>query len=177
MRNVEVKVKLQAVQRAVNTSQVYVLKATELLSNAAPDYKTLLELLRGSMSLAGHTNQSMDQYRRDLFKPGLNPHMYTLLKEVPADSTLLFGDDLEKRSKELQTTSKAWSALKAKSGGKLGGHPNSSKSPYHPYRKPNSGGFNKHSNLSRTDHRAGNPKYGKSSHKPLRKNNRGQQHQ
>jgi len=110
-------IKLQSIQQALTKSQVLVLKSAEMLSNAAkagdnPDYKALLMLMRDSIGLAGHANKNLNQFRRDMFRASIPAPMQSITKDVPEEDKLLFGDNLEKRAQELQTSSKALSALK-----------------------------------------------------------------
>ena len=112
-------IKLQAIQQALIKSQVCVLRAAEALSNSAkadekPDYKSVLSTLRDSMALAGHSNQGLNQFRRELFKPSISGSMQRIVKDVPEEEENLFGDNLEKRAKELQESEKALAFLKTK---------------------------------------------------------------
>ena len=101
-------IKLQAIQQSLIKSHVCVLRVAEALSNSAkanekPDYKSVLSTLRDSMALAGHSNQDLNQFRRELFKPSISGSMQRIVKDVPEEEENLFGDNLEKRAKELDT--------------------------------------------------------------------------
>jgi len=67
------------------------------------------------MALAGHLNQGIDQYRRELFKLSICNSMQRIAKDVPEEDENLFRDNLEKRAKELQESEKALESLKASS--------------------------------------------------------------
>jgi len=129
-------IKVQAIQQSLVKSQVCVLRAAEALSNAAkaddktPDYREVLSLLRESIGFAGHSNQNLNQYRRELYRASIPTAMHSITKDVPEEDELLFGDDLEKRAQEVQNTSKALAAFKIKTTGYGGGNKGGSKQQY-----------------------------------------------
>jgi len=100
-------IKLQEIQQSLIKSQVCVcvLRAVEALSNFAkanekPDYKNVLCTLRESMALVGHSNQAINHYRRELFKPSISSSMQRIAKDVPEEDENLFGDNLAKKSQK-----------------------------------------------------------------------------
>jgi len=86
--------------------------------------------LRESIGFAGHSNQNLNQYRRELYRASIPTAMHSITKDVPEEDELLFGDDLEKRAQEVQNTSKALAAFKIKTTGYGGGNKGGSKQQY-----------------------------------------------
>lgn len=68
--------------------------ATATLNNRDVDFKTPLDFLKDSLSLAGKANQMTNQLRRQLIKPTL-PTKYRRLADIADESsTYLFGDKI-----------------------------------------------------------------------------------
>ena len=57
----------------------------------------LLTPLVDSLAFIGKATRDINQLRRDILKSSLRAKMKQLTKNVPAESELLFGDDLNKR--------------------------------------------------------------------------------
>ena len=67
----------------------------------------LLTPLVDSLAFIGKTTKDTNQLRRDILKSRLQAEMKQLIKNVPAESELLFGDDLNKRISQINNTNSA----------------------------------------------------------------------
>ena len=64
----------------------------------------LLTMLVDSVALLGLSTIELNALRRDLMKHKLPDHLKQLAKDAPSDFTHLFGDDIQKRIRQLQPT-------------------------------------------------------------------------
>ena len=69
--------------------------------------KELLTPLVDSLAFIGKATKDTNQLRRDILKSRLPAKMKQLTKNVPAESELLFGDDLNKRISQINNTNSA----------------------------------------------------------------------
>ena len=67
----------------------------------------LLTPLVDSLAFIRKTTKDTNQLRRDILKSRLQAEMKQLTKNVPAESELLFGDDLNKRISQINNTNSA----------------------------------------------------------------------
>ena len=67
----------------------------------------LLTPLVDSLAFIGKTTKDTNQLRRDILKSRLQAEMKQLTKNVPAESELLFGDDLNKRISQINNINSA----------------------------------------------------------------------
>ena len=79
-------------------------------SNNKPDHmliNKIKELASDALTVLSQSNQKLLQQRRDGITKNLSREYKTLKHNVPPDSKLLFGDDLNNRIKLLQASNKA----------------------------------------------------------------------
>ena len=67
----------------------------------------LLTILADSVALLRLSAIELNTLRRDLIKHKLPDHLKQLAKDVPSDSTHLFGDDIQKRINQIAATNTA----------------------------------------------------------------------
>ena len=67
----------------------------------------LLKMLVDSVALLGLSTIELNALRKDLMKHKLPDHLKQLAKDVPSDSTHLFGDDIQKRINQIAATNTA----------------------------------------------------------------------
>ena len=97
----------------LNVSAAYaVVEACEKVVSRLGKYKQdlskeLLTPLVDSLAFIGKATKDTNQLRRDILKSRLPAKMKQLTKNVPAESELLFGDDLNKRISQINNTNSA----------------------------------------------------------------------
>ena len=107
--------KLQKMQKFLLKSAYPIVKILDSIltsnsSNNRPDHmlvNKIKELASDAMAVPSQSNQELLQQRRDGITKTLSREYKTLKHNVPPDSKLLFGDDLNNRIKLLQSSSKA----------------------------------------------------------------------
>ena len=108
-------VKLQKMQKLLLKSAYPIVKILDSIlasnsSNNKPDLMLIIkikELASDALAVLSKSNQELLQQSRDGITKNLSREYKTLKYNVPSDSELLFGDDLNNRIKLLQATSKA----------------------------------------------------------------------
>ena len=108
-------VKLQKMQKFLLKSAYPIVKILDSIltsnsSNNKPDHmliNKIKELASDALAVLSQSNQELLQQRRDGITKNLSREYKTLKHNVPPDSKLLFGDDLNNRIKLLQASNKA----------------------------------------------------------------------
>ena len=108
-------VKLQKMQKFLLKSAYPIVKILDSIltsnsSNNRPDHmlvNKIKELASDTLAVLSQSNQELLQQRRDGITKTLSREYKTLKHNVPPDSKLLFGDDLNNRIKLLQSSNKA----------------------------------------------------------------------
>ena len=67
-----------------------------------PNLNTAIDKLKDSLKLAGRTNQKINDYRREAFKPSIPKNLTKLLEKPEENAKLLFGDNLKARMEEIK---------------------------------------------------------------------------
>ena len=105
-------VKLQKMQKFLLKNAYPIVKILDsiLTSNNKPDHmliNKIKKLASDALAVLSQSNQELLQQRRDGITKNLSREYKTLKHNVPPDSKLLFGDDLNNRIKLLQASNKA----------------------------------------------------------------------
>ncbi len=97
-RDYQLRAAQQSLARAVVPA---VANVTMLMQNTALNRQTLLNQSMDSMIILGHANAQLNQIRRDLLKPAIQPRYQSLCRPRPEVDTskLLFGENLPERIK------------------------------------------------------------------------------
>ena len=74
--------------------------------------KETLECTMDSLAILSQANQETLGRRREQIKPGLNKQFKQLYRNVPPESTRLFGDDINKRISDIVATKRTVDKLK-----------------------------------------------------------------
>ena len=108
---------LQKIQSTHNNMTSNVLQASSELDNIKDQWKTLVQenpgiklpdlnpavdKLKDALKLAGRTNQKINDYRREAFKPSIPKNLTKLLEKPEENAILLFGDNLKARMEEIK---------------------------------------------------------------------------
>ena len=114
------KINLSSFQRStdINLQKIllHLMKASYAIVNACDELivaeetersNNLLTMLVDSVALLGLSTIELNALRRDLMKHKLPDHLKQLAKDVPSDSTHLFGDDIQKRINQIAATNTA----------------------------------------------------------------------
>ena len=97
----------------LNVSAAYVvIEVCEKVVSRLGKFKQVLSMelltpLVDSLAFIGKATKDTNQLRRDILKSRLPAKMKQLTKNVPAESELLFGDDLNKRISQINNTNSA----------------------------------------------------------------------
>ena len=97
----------------LNVSAAYVvIEVCEKVVSRLGKFKQVLSMelltpLVDSLAFIGKAAKDINQLRRDILKSRLPAKMKQLTKNVPAESELLFGDDLNKRISQINNTNSA----------------------------------------------------------------------
>ena len=101
------------------------------------DVKPLISNACDALALLGHAMQDLTQYRRDNIRLKLPYRYQGLASNVPAGSTLLFGDELSKRIQNMTSTNnvlKKANMVKSPRPSSSYSHPRASKNKFTPHR-------------------------------------------
>ena len=110
--------KITAIQSTLANDLLAYVNNTSVKSDA----NDLIVRATDSLALIGNLQQEISQYRREAMKHKL-PTMYQqLIHNVPPNSKMLFGDDLNKRLQSMSTTNRALAVAKASHGSKWTKH-------------------------------------------------------
>ena len=92
--------------------------------------------LAEGMTLAGETNQRLNQLRRDYYKPSIPPHLKSLCDKAKETESELFGDNLEEKLKVIKGENSLREEFKKKPATSTFKSPNPKKeNRYSPYEK------------------------------------------
>jgi hypothetical protein len=112
-------------------AQKYLLKGVMALLSTVD---TISDQQKEAVVLLVAANNDLNTLRRDLIKPELKSNLTTLCKPTNPVTKYLFGDDLTKNIKDLETQQKTTSSVMKSQTGFRRGHPYSR--PFGPYSRP-----------------------------------------
>ena len=115
------KINLSSFQRSTDINLqkilIHLMKTSYTIVNACDELvvvvetegsNKLLTMLVNSVALLGLSTIELNAFRRNLIKHKLPDHLKQPAKDVPPDSTHLFGDDIQKQISQIDVTNTAY---------------------------------------------------------------------